>query len=294
MINLSIRNGSERISFPLSTVTYFHGKNYPLKYEYIKVIRKHFNKTNHSDYDLENNTTTNIYIDNDEINLRNWNYFEIDTKFDFDSQFKLRSKSLMLQYLESVLVNIEYDDTVSTINILFDDLTKVINEKIELGNSEFSIDAKLEELTLKSLLKLIELNIIKEESLATEYNLTYTEYVLTQIRLIKKVAKTNELKNNLVLVQLPYYDETIIDELKCDLENLYFIVVNEDNEIDAKREEVIYFGKQITPLYDDVELYNKIMLEHGVITTLEELNSVVNDFLKNSDNEITKILKENL
>ena len=130
--------------------------------------------------------------------------------------------------------------------------------------------------------------------MATEYNLTYTEYVLTQIRLIKKVAKTNELKNNLVLVQLPYYDETIIDELKCDLENLYFIVVNEDNEIDAKREEVIYFGKQITPLYDDVELYNKIMLEHGVITTLEELNSVVNDFLKNIDNEITKILKENL
>ena len=36
----------------------------------------------------------------------------------------------MLQYLESVLVNIEYDDTVSTINILFDDLTKVINEKL--------------------------------------------------------------------------------------------------------------------------------------------------------------------
>ena len=293
MINLSIRNGSERISFPLSTVTYFHGKNYPLKYEYIKVIRKHFNKINHSDYDLENNTTTNIYIDNDEINLRNWNYFEIDTKFDFDSQFKLRSKSLMLQYL-SVLVNNIDDDTVSIINILFDDLTKVINEKNWIREQWVFHWCKTRRTNIKKFIKTYWIKYYKEESLATEYNLTYTEYVLTQIRLIKKVAKTNELKNNLVLVQLPYYDETIIDELKCDLENLYFIVVNEDNEIDAKREEVIYFGKQITPLYDDVELYNKIMLEHGVITTLEELNSVVNDFLKNIDNEITKILKENL
>lgn len=294
MIKLSIKVGNEKVSFPLNKITYFFGNNYPLKYEFIKVIRKHFNKVNQSEYDLENNTTTSIYINSEEINLRNWSYFEIDTAFNFETQFKLRSNSLMIQYLESTLTNIEYNDVVSTINILFNDLDEIINEKIKLGNSEFSIDAQLEGLTLKTIIKFIGLNIIKEESMATGYNLTYFEYVITQIRLISKVAEINKLKTYLVLVQLPYYSEEIISELNYAPDNLYFIVINEENKIMAAREEVIYFGKGITPLYDDVELYNKIMLEYGVITTIEELNNVVNDFLKNIDNEITKVLKENL
>lgn len=294
MLKMIIKTGNDHVSFPLNNVTYFYGYNYPLKYEVIRVIRKHFNKVNQSEYDYDMQKTSNILIDSAELDLRIWNYFEIDTSFNLEEQFKLRSKSFMLEYLESTLTNIEYEDSMSTINLLFEELNEIITEKINLGNIGISFDAKVKELTLKNLLKLIELKVIKEELTANGYNLSYTEHILIQILIAKSIAEINKLKKYLVLIDLPYYDEAIIKELIKVPENIYFIVVTENNSVKAKREEVIYFGKEITPLYDDVELYNKIMLEYGVITTMEELEQTIKDFLNNKDNKITSLLKENL
>lgn len=295
MIKITIKTGEERISFPLNKVTYFHGYNYSTKYEVLKTLRKHFNKINQSEYDYEMQQTTNVFVDNEELNLRIWEYFEIDTTFNLEEQFKLRSKSFMLQYFESTLTNIEYEEVVSTINILLNELNEVINEKITVGDIGISIDAKVTELSLKNILKLIELSIYKNECLASGYNLSYNEHILLQIKLVKRIAEINILKKYIVLLHLPHYDKEFINELLIQIpNNIYFIVINNHNYINAEREEVIYFGKSITSLYDEVELYNKIMLEHGVITTIEELDNVINDFLKNKDNEITKILKENL
>ncbi len=294
MIKLTIRTGNNTVSFPLNEATYFYGWNYPLKYEFISVLKKHFYRIDQSEYEHELLKTTNIMIDNQQLDLKKWKYYEISSNFSIENEFKLRSKSLMLKYFESALTDIEYEEIVSTINILFAELNEIITEKIIFENFGISIEAKVAELSLKNIIKLLELNLIKEEFLATGYNLEYKEIMLFQIKIAKTIAKINKLKNYIFIVYLPFIQKDIIVELNETIENAHFIIVNEHDSIDVERDKVIYFGNEITSFSDDVELYNKIMLEYGAITTLEELDKHLNEFLTKKDNKITTFLRENL
>ncbi len=294
MIKLTIKNGKEKHFIPVKNITYFYGWNYPLKYELISALRKHFFKVDVSEYDYEVCGDSYVLINNQQPDLKKWKYYELKNEYSIEEEFKLRTTSLMIQYLESQFADIEYEEIVATINILYQNLSELLTEKINFNDFDISIDVLLPELSLRSILKQIELKTIKEEHTASGCNLTYQELFAFQIKLAKSIAKKNKLKQYIFLVQVPFYDKTIAEELEETVDNAYFIIVNEHDFIETNRENVVYFGKEIIAFADDVEIYNKVMLEYGSITTLEEVDQALKDLLTKKDSKIAKLLKENL
>ncbi|NMA05936.1 MAG: hypothetical protein GX931_06175 [Acholeplasmataceae bacterium] len=293
MIKLNIQTGTQKVSFSLGEVTYFYGPNYDLKFDIIQTLRKHFFNVDQSEYDYEKEQTSRIFINDEALNIKKWKYYELTPMFNLETEFKLGSKSLMIQYVESNLVNIEYEEEVSSINILYQTLNELMTEKLNIEDFEVEIEPKLIELSLKTIIKSLELKLLKEEHIASTHNLTYSEIMKFQIFIAKSIAKNNPHKHYIFKVDLPKLNEDIIKSLK-DIENAHFIIVNEHDILETPRENVIYFGKEIINFSDDVLLYEKIMLEYGSITTLEDLNIIIKQFLTKEDNEITRILKENL
>lgn len=293
MIKLNIQTGTQKVSFSLGETTYFYGPNYDLKFDIIQTLRKHFFNVDQSEYDYEKEQTSRIFINDEALNIKKWKYYELTPMFNLETEFKLGSKSLMIQYVESNLVNIEYEEEVSSINILYQTLNELMTEKLNIEDFEVEIEPKLIELSLKTIIKSLELKLLKEEHIASTHNLTYSEIMKFQIFIAKSIAKNNPHKHYIFKVDLPQLNKDIINSLK-DVENAHFIIVNEHDILETPKENVIYFGKEIISFSDDVLLYEKIMLEYGSITTLDDLNIIIKQFLKKEDNKITRILKENL
>lgn len=293
MIQIIIQTGTEKIALSLGDVTYFYGPNYDLKFNIIQTLRKHFFNVDQSEYDHEMGKVSSIYINGEALNIKKWKYYELSPAFNLETEFKLGSKSLMIQYIESNLVNIEYEEEVASINILYNILGEIMSQKLNIENFNIEIEPSLIELSLKTIIKSLELKALKEEHIASSHNLTYSDLMNFQIHIAKSIAKLNPHKHYIFKVDLPKLNKDILVNLN-EIENAHFIVVNEHCILETNRENVVYFGKQIVDFSNDVEIYEKIMLEYGSITTLDDLNVVINQFLTKKDNEITKILKENL
>lgn len=293
MIQIVIQTGTEKITLSLGDVTYFYGPNYDLKFNIIQTLRKHFFNVDQSEYDHEMGKVSSIYIDGEILNIKKWKYYELSPAFNLETEFKLGSKSLMIQYIESNLVNIEYEEEVSSINILYTVLGEIMSQKLNIENFNIEIEPSLIELSLKTIIKSLELKALKEEHIASSHNLTYSDLMNFQIHIAKSIAKQNPHKHYIFKVDLPNLNKDILVNLN-EIENAHFIVVNEHCILETNRENVVYFGKQIVDFSNDIEIYEKIMLEYGSITTLDDLNIIINQFLTKKDNEITRILKENL
>ena len=165
MIKLNIQTGTQKVSFSLGEVTYFYDLNYDLKFDIIQTLRKHFFNVDQSEYDYEKEQTSRIFINDEALNIKKWKYYELTPMFNLETEFKLEV-TLMIQYVESNLVNIEYEEEVSSINILYQTLNELSTEKLNIEDFEVEIEPKLIELSLKTIIKSLELKLLKEEHIA--------------------------------------------------------------------------------------------------------------------------------
>lgn len=98
------------------------GKNYNLKFEIISSIIQYFEKKNYSEYQNINNNKCHFEINEKRIDTKEWELFIVNSYFDLNNDLKLGSKSILYKYFEVILRDIEYSDTVNTINLLMKEL----------------------------------------------------------------------------------------------------------------------------------------------------------------------------
>lgn len=210
MKKVSIKNLNDKIDIIVNNTKYVCGNDYEAKDKIKKVLINTFNRVSASEYG-ENNNKTELLIDDEPISLNDYMFFYIDTNFDLNQDIKLGTKSISLEYINSLFDNIEYSDEYQTINnLLIDFLENIIEENDNLIKPNIECI-----LTKKLLIKMIELKILYDDYIVNNYDLTLEEKILLQLRMVKQIfLKTT--KKILLLVDCPIISKTI----KNTIENL--------------------------------------------------------------------------
>ena len=93
----------------------------------------------------------------------------------------MTTHSLIAKYLEILIAQDENIDTINTINLLLESFTNELDN--ELIYPEFIT------YTPKQFLKILLPRFLKEEDQANEYDLSYNEIILIQLKMINYIAK---------------------------------------------------------------------------------------------------------
>lgn len=285
MQKISIKGIFNRYEFGVNNVKYILGNNYQNKYDLINTIRKVFNKEEDSEFLFESNINTYFKINDEPINIRKTKFYEVNNFYNLSDEFKLRSNSTVLSFLEQMFLDIEYNDLVNTINILQQDLatemSKIVNEEINKYNMNISI----EDINIKNLLKRIEIKMSKDNLSSNQYDLNYNENIIGQIELIEIISKKNKLYNHLALIDVPVITPDITNKLnQINNNNLILIVVSNDyrlNNFNININDCYIINKILIDLSDDISLYNDIIMELPTKITLEEIKLSLNNYINN-------------
>lgn len=192
------------------------------------------------------------------------------------------------------MVNIEYDDTLQTINILFNELASIVEEKINQNELKPSLSIEFPELTTKFLIKNMVLNALKDDYKVNGFNLSMEELLSIQIKMCIDIARTNPLYEYLFIIDSNFISFQLMKLVEeHDLMNLHFIISTRDS-IDTTIDNVVSVEKYVIDFANDVDIYNEILMNLEVSLSLDELKEELKLYVKKdknlSLNSLTKLL----
>lgn len=273
MKQLLISSGNINRTIIVDHIKYVLGSNTMNKYYLKQAVRQYFNKTV-SGYREEIGSECYFKIDDSPVDKKNTFFYEVTENYSINDDAKLSTKSLMLKYLETLYSDVNYMDTLNTLNILIESLSDEVSENAFV-QSEFSIYSP------KLLTKLVTAHYYENEYYKDEYDLSYEDLIILQLNMIDYIVKNSKKYAYIILfIDIPLITDEIkskIDELSKDrvyclvfsktvkgteIEN---ICVEEDYFLDFANEEMVYYilNEKSTNLY-----------------TLEDIKNMINEYLK--------------
>lgn len=293
MHKISICHNNQNFSFSFGPLKFITGNNTEKKYEIIRILRKHFFGIEASEYAVENGIACNIKIDDKPLDTKRWKYYEIHSRFDIDYDLKLGSKSVSLKYMESTMVNIEYEPLIQTINNLMKDLEVMVEYLLNVIISDIEFKVNLPEMSLKTILKLIELNLYKDDSKMNMYDINILRSIELQTKIIKKIATLNPQNEYIITIETQELSKQLMIEVENhQIPNLNFIIITEDR-IDTNVNNVVSISSKIIDFANEVDLYNEIIMEADFQMSMELLKEYLSAYIKKDEifgQKITKYL----
>ena len=177
MHNIIIMQKDIKYDFNINRIKIIYGNDYNKKYNFIQLMKKSI-LSKQSEYDEDNNINSTFMFD-DNINS-NFEIYEVSGSYDIETDLKLNIKSLSHKYLASIINDIEYDETFSTLKVLFNDLNNLYLNDISISLNDKNVSYNID-FTINDLLKLINCTVKKNDLVQSIYDLSYEEMVLQVI-----------------------------------------------------------------------------------------------------------------
>lgn len=277
---ISVKISSENYSFGLSKVKYLIGDNYNLKRSLIMAIRKEFNKETNSEFSYENNTDSNLLINDEKINHRSMKYYDVNDFYDFTDELKLKSSSIVLSFLANTFKNIEYSDTLSTINILINDLSKEMTEFLNQNSKINDLNIKIDEINLKNIFKQLSVNLERDNLELNQFDYDYNNKIITQLKMIESIASTSYEFKHIVILDIPLVTSQIINFIYNIKETNLIILVNIPQKTisGVSLKDILSINNKFIDLMDEISIYNNIMLELESHISLEDLSILLDNY----------------
>lgn len=292
MNKILIKNRNNIYEFGVDKIKFIISKNYMKHHDLIATFNFIYNKANISEFSTINNYNYLIKYDDELLNLRSSELFVVNNYYDLNYDLKMGSKSLALNYFYSIFGNYHENETLTTINILISDLSDELNELAQLSD-ELSLDLIIEELELKSIGKLIDAKLLKDENYANQYDLDYLDLIKIQLKMIIKIAEFNYLKKYFVLLDLKEYNDEIIKILNdISLDNIHIFIFC-DSFVKGMNIKDIYINGNIKiDLSNDVDIFNELVLVYPFSTTINEIEIILKDLVNgNITEEVNELIK---
>ena len=274
MKNLVIKKGIYKYQLQIDKIKYCLGFNFVEKYQFKNMLFEYFYNSKLSEYSKENIGEVCLEINENKIKTRDVSFYYVDHNYSIDIDLKLNSKSLISAYLEMLLLDEQYIDTINSINILFEAFASELDDN--LSTSKFIT------YTPKQFLKILSPMYYYEEEQANEHDLSYNELIIFQLKMINYIAKKQQ-KIVICLVEIP--ELTIeINEILKNMNNCIVIVLLCKYNLELNLKDIILFDNIVLDLNDEEQLYN-YFIDKGIYTVQEAKDKMK----KIIDNGITKI-----
>lgn len=273
MNKITVVNNKKRVDIIIDKVKYVVGNDESIKYLLENTFYQYFNKVSNSDYAKENDMNSYILFDEELLNIKDFDFFYVNKSFDLDLDIKLGTKSMCLQYVNSLLNNLEFNETFQTICILLEDLFENIIDEVESSDIRPLFNIKF---TIKDLIKLISFEFIKDNDSINNYDLSLEEKLCLQFYMIKKINEESN-KKSIIYVNVPCLTKRIYD-LIMEIGG-YKIVTFEYTNIKDINDILIVNNNLLIDIQDDNSIFNLCNNYNSHITISEMKNMLINDHL---------------
>lgn len=130
MKNLVIKKGIYKYQLQIDKIKYCLGFNFVEKYQFKSMLFEYFYNSKLSEYSKENIGEVCLEINENKIKNRDVSFYYVDHNYSIDIDLKLNSKSLISAYLEMLLLDEQYIDTINSINILFEAFASELDDNL--------------------------------------------------------------------------------------------------------------------------------------------------------------------
>ena len=266
MNKMTVSDGMRKWEFLIDRVKFIVGSNQKECHQIHKALRLLQSK-NEREWRKETSSEASLLIDDETLALKTVNFFEVTLNFSIVEDCKMTAKSLIQRYLEIKLGNSEIQETVNTLEILFQALAEEVSD-------EDVIKLIFDGINGRSLLKLMKPYYI-EEYQKDEFDLTYDELILLQLKLIQYIIDAEVSKEqNLVIMQIPMLTESLVERI---YKMSHCLVIAFTDEITENMHmDDLYIVEQDKVDAADVEsLFYEIENKTGKLYPLEELKTIM-------------------
>lgn len=272
MIDLNIISHKVEFVIYIDHFKYLYIKDYNIKRGIINCLDGFFCKEKDSEFAIETKMTNKIFSDGKLINVNDFDYFKITENFDIKNELKLGTKTLFSRYLELKLEKIEYTENFQTLEYLLEDLNNILKERIVEDISVLNLRINIE-LEKKQLLKLITLNIMKEELISNFLDISYYEIIELQLEMLLAITKEVS-KKTIIAIDTPYIKESWLQFIKLFPKNVYILLFPNALQYAQPKDVFILKDNIQIDLFDDNSLYELCMNENTNYT-IEEYRNIL-------------------
>ncbi len=286
MNKLTVVKGLDKYEIILQDYKMIYGLNYNIKFDILRTILRFYKNNKSSEYAVEENNVARLYINDKEVKPKDILVFHVNKHYSIIDDFKLSTKSLISKYLETLLSNESFFDTINTLNILFESLSQEIT-------IESSVSGCFNTMVPKQLIKLLTPQYLENDISKDEYDLSLEEIILFQLNLIDYINKHDNTINHIIIcIELPKLTETIYSKIK-EMKNCYILIFTdlEDSQIEDISKYYLCENK-ILDLADENQVFNLICDNNYKLLTLKEGREYVEKYIFEKEHEKARFIMD--
>lgn len=268
MNKITIKNGNKKYDITINRVKYVFSSNQD-EFKIKQSFRNYFSK-NKSEFRKENGNSNKVLFNDKDLDVKRTLFVEINSDFSINEDCKLNSKSLILKYLELRLQDMEYFDTINTINLLFKSLSEELKD-------ENGLNTLFDAMDYKHLSKLINPYYF-DELQKDEYDLTFEELLLFQIKLIKYISLNNNFYEYIIVfIDLDEVTQNLIQQINS-LLNCYVICFSKNYVLEMSDDAAI-IENEVFDLSNIEEVYAYFYQKSSNILPIEEVRLYMKQYI---------------
>ena len=268
MNKITIKNGNNKYDITINRVKYVFSSNQD-EFKIKQSFRNYFSK-NKSEFRKENGNSNKVLFNDKDLDVKRTLFVEINSDFSINEDCKLNSKSLILKYLELRLQDMEYFDTINTINLLFESLSEELKD-------ENGLNTLFDAMDYKHLSKLINPYYF-DELQKDEYDLTFEELLLFQIKLIKYISLNNNFYEYIIVfIDLDEVTQNLIQQINS-LLNCYVICFSKNYVLEMS-DNVAIIENEVFDLSNIEEVYAYFYQKSSNILPIEEVRLYMKQYI---------------
>lgn len=268
MNKITIKNGNNKYDITINRVKYVFSSNQD-EFKIKQSFRNYFSK-NKSEFRKENGNSNKVLFNDKDLDVKRTLFVEINSDFSINEDCKLNSKSLILKYLELRLQDMEYFDTINTINLLFESLSEELKD-------ENGLNTLFDTMDYKHLSKLINPYYF-DELQKDEYDLTFEELLLFQIKLIKYISLKNDFYECIIVfINLDEVTQSLIQQINS-LLNCYVICFSKNYVLEMSDDAAI-IENEVFDLSNIEEVYAYFYQKSSNILPIEEVRLYMKQYI---------------
>ena len=268
MNKITIKNGNNKYDITINRVKYVFSSNQD-EFKIKQSFRNYFSK-NKSEFRKENGNSNKVLFNDKDLDVKRTLFVEINSDFSINEDCKLNSKSLILKYLELRLQDMEYFDTINTINLLFESLSEELKD-------ENGLNTLFDAMDFKHLSKLINPYYF-DELQKDEYDLTFEELLLFQIKLIKYISLNNNFYEYIIVfIDLDEVTQNLIQQINS-LLNCYVICFSKNYVLEMSDDAAI-IENEVFDLSNIEEVYAYFYQKSSNILPIEEVRLYMKQYI---------------
>lgn len=268
MNKITIKNGNNKYDITINRVKYVFSSNQD-EFKIKQSFRNYFSK-NKSEFRKENGNSNKVLFNHKDLDVKRTLFVEINSDFSINEDCKLNSKSLILKYLELRLQDMEYFDTINTINLLFESLSEELKDENGLNTLFDAMDYK----HLSKLINPYYFDGLQKD----EYDLTFEELLLFQIKLIKYISLNNNFYEYIIVfIDLDEVTQNLIQQINS-LLNCYVICFSKNYVLEMSDDAAI-IENEVFDLSNIEEVYAYFYQKSSNILPIEEVRLYMKQYI---------------